>query len=136
MDFLFRVWRGSLDARYFRVVRRLYRAIGYSDYPEARGRRLLRRWLSKEQREQFDALDCFEVIGCHTAKRYRINYGTAANVDEPNEAGRPQMRLCFVPLGQLVPGDVMLAQKIALETDELAAIAVANRFAPREHTAP
>jgi hypothetical protein len=30
-----------------------------------------------------------------------------------------------------VPGDVMLAQKIALETDELAALAVANRFAPQ-----
>ena len=29
------------------------------------------------------------------------------------------------------PGDVMLAQKIALETDEMAALEVANRFPPR-----
>jgi hypothetical protein len=29
-----------------------------------------------------------------------------------------------------VPGDVMLAQKIALETEELAALEVANRFPP------
>jgi hypothetical protein len=38
------------------------------------------------------------------------------------------MGWCFVPRGQLVPGDVMLAQKIALETNETAALAVANRF--------
>jgi hypothetical protein len=31
----------------------------------------------------------------------------------------------------LVAGDVMLAQKIALETDEKTALAVARRFAPR-----
>ena len=37
----------------------------------------------------------------------------------------------FMPLGQLVAGDVMLAQKIALETNESAALAVANRFLPR-----
>ena len=36
----------------------------------------------------------------------------------------------FVPVGYLVAGDVMLAQKIALETNELSALAVANRFSP------
>ena len=36
-------------------------------------------------------------------------------------------RYCFVPEGTLPIGDVMLAQKIALETDERAALAVANR---------
>jgi hypothetical protein len=41
------------------------------------------------------------------------------------------MCYCFIPKGDLVPGDVMLAQKIALETNELAALAVANRFTPR-----
>jgi hypothetical protein len=40
------------------------------------------------------------------------------------------MRYCFIPMGHLVPGDVMLAQKIALETEELAALEVANRFPP------
>jgi hypothetical protein len=33
-----------------------------------------------------------------------------------------------VPKGHLVAGDIMLAQKIALETDERGALAVANRF--------
>lgn len=34
---------------------------------------------------------------------------------------------CFGPEGYLPVGDVMLAEKIALETDEHAALAVANR---------
>jgi hypothetical protein len=38
--------------------------------------------------------------------------------------------LCFAPKEQLVPGDVMLAQKIALETDEWGALAVAKSSMP------
>jgi hypothetical protein len=33
-----------------------------------------------------------------------------------------------------VPGDVMLAQKIALETDERGALTLANRFPPATHS--
>jgi len=50
------------------------------------------------------------------------------NVCELDDAGLPQSGWCFVPNVHLVTGDVMLAQKIALETDERAALAVANRF--------
>jgi hypothetical protein len=130
MDFLLRIWRGSPDPPHFRAIRRLYRIARNSNSPEARGRRLLRRWLSQRQLAQFDAFNFFDVIGCQTARRYRIYYATAANVEELTEADRPIMRYCFVPKGNLVPGDVMLAQKIALETDELAALEVANRFPP------
>jgi hypothetical protein len=112
----------------WRAVRRLYRSLVRSKNPEERGRRLLRQWLSAEQRRQFDTLNFFEVVGSDTGRRFRIQYGSAANVGELNEAGRLIMGWCFVPRGQLVPGDVMLAQKIALETDETAALAVANRF--------
>ena len=52
------------------------------------------------------------------------------NVHEIDEAGRVKLGLCFVPKGYLVTGDVMLAQKIALETFERRALAVANRCAP------
>ena len=38
------------------------------------------------------------------------------------------MVLCFVPSGGLVAGDVMLVQKIALETNEQTTLAVANPF--------
>jgi hypothetical protein len=81
-------------------------------------------------------MNFFDVIGCNTGKRCRIHYGQAANIREVDEAGNPKMGWCFVPKGYLVPGDVMLAQKIALETDELAALAVANRFPPRQFPEP
>jgi hypothetical protein len=95
---------------------------------KARGITLLREWLSPEQQAQFDTSKCFDVIGCDSGKRYRISHGTGTNIHEIDAAGRPIMGWCFVPNGELVAGDVMLAQKIALETNERAALAVANRF--------
>jgi hypothetical protein len=95
---------------------------------EARGITLLREWLSPEQKAQFDTFKSFDVIGCNSGKSYRIQYGISANVVELDDAGRPTMGWCFVPAGNLVTGDVMLAQKIALETDERCALAVARQF--------
>jgi hypothetical protein len=93
-----------------------------------RGTTLLREWLSPEQKAQFDCFKSFDVIGCDSGKSYRIQYGASANVVELDDVGRPTMGWCFVPAGNLVPGDVMLAQKIALETDEGYALAVARQF--------
>ena len=98
---------------------------------EQRGLDLLKEWLSQEQLAQYDAHKYFDVIGCHTGKRYRICHGTGANVFELNDAGLPRKGWCFVPNEYLVAGDVMLAQKIALETDERVALATANNFTPR-----
>jgi hypothetical protein len=98
---------------------------------EQRGLELLREWLSPEQLAQYDAHNYFEVIGCHTNKRYRIFHGVGANVVELDDAALPRQGWCFVPDDQLVAGDVMLAQKIALETDEQCALAKANNFTPR-----
>jgi hypothetical protein len=95
---------------------------------ESRGVKLLREWLSPAQRAQFDATRYFDVRGCHSGKKYRIRYGSSANIEELDETGRPFMGWCFVPNRHLVPGDVMLAQKIALETNERGALAVANKF--------
>ena len=50
------------------------------------------------------------------------------NIRELDGAGRPRVGWCFVPKAYLVAGDVMLAQKIALETDERGALAVANKY--------
>ena len=47
---------------------------------------------------------------------------------ELDKAGHPKAGMCFLPVDHLVTGDVMLAQKIALETDEKAALAVAKSF--------
>ena len=95
---------------------------------EARGLELLREWLTPEQRGQYDTYGYFDVTGCHSGKRYRIRHGTAANVYELDYAGHATNGWCFVPEDNLVAGDVMLAQKIALETDERAALAVAKKF--------
>jgi hypothetical protein len=98
---------------------------------QLRGRKLLREWLSPEQLAQYDVHKYFEVTGCHTGNRYRISHGVGANVYELDEGGSPRKGWCFVPNNHLVAGDVMLAQKIALETDENSALAVANDFAPK-----
>jgi hypothetical protein len=95
---------------------------------ELRGNQLLREWLSPRQLAQYERNALFEVTGSHTGKKYLIRRGTGLNVCELDDAGLPQSGWCFVPGVQLVAGDVMLAQKIALETDERAALAVANRF--------
>jgi hypothetical protein len=49
---------------------------------DLRGRKLLREWLSPEQLAQYDEHSYFEVIGCRTGKRYRIDHGVGLNVYE------------------------------------------------------
>jgi hypothetical protein len=131
-------FRRSLAARRSRLValREFWRNYFGDNTREARGLRLLRDWLSPHQREQFDAKGYFEVVGCDTGRRYRIHYGTAMNVHELDETDRLKMGWCFAPHGSLVAGDVMLAQKIALETFERGALAVARRFVPNSRLSP
>ena len=120
------------------AVRKLYRNFFAENTKEARGRRLLREWLSQDQRAQFDDKDYFEVVGCDSRRRYRIynrmTLRNMTNVYEIDDAGRPIVGWCFLPAGRLVAADIMLAQKIALETNEHNALAVANGFAPRPNT--
>jgi hypothetical protein len=119
---------GASLAQYIREVqaaRERYRARFATR--EERGVNLLREWLSPEQRAQFDAKRYFDVIGCNSGKRYRIHYGETTNVHEIGDDDLPSVGWCFMPVGSLVAGDVMLVQKIALETYEYGALAVANR---------
>ena len=118
-------------ARRFQVWREWYRTTAAADSPEARATTLLREWLSPQQRAQFDVEGYFDVVGCDSGKRYRIHYGTSMNVHEMDDAGNSKLGWCFVPNRRLVAGDVMLAQKIALETYENSALAVASRFPPQ-----
>jgi hypothetical protein len=68
----------------------------------------------------------FEVVGCDAGTRYRILRGKIMNIVELAASGRVTRRWCFAPEGALATWDVMLAQKIAPETFELNALAVAN----------
>ena len=113
-----------------RAVRALFIRHGAERTPEGRSLCLLREWLSPTQRAQLAESGYFEVVGGDTGKQYRIYAGAATNVCEVDERGRPKFGLCFVPLGDIPVGDVMLAQKIALETSESSALAVARRFEP------
>jgi hypothetical protein len=118
----------ALAARWVRGLREKYQS--RSNAREARGLKLLKEWLAPAQLSQYDANGFFEVTGCDSGKRYRIHYGAAMNVVEIDEAGRVRAGWCFIPKACLVAGDVMLAQKIALETDERAALAIAKNFMP------
>jgi hypothetical protein len=95
----------------------------------ARGLRLLRDRPSPSQREQYDLEGYLEVIGSDTGRTYRIHQGTAMNMHELDPRNRLIAGWCFAPCGSLVVGDVMLAQKIALETFARGALSVARRFA-------
>src|SRR6516162_2892070 len=96
---------------------------------ERRGLRLMQDWLSPAQRRQFERFGYFDVVGCTSGTVYRIYHCfTAPNVYEINDVGRRKKGVCFAPIGPLVKGDVMLAQKVALETDEQSALATANIF--------
>ena len=108
-----------------RALRAWFLALGYNER-EMRGIKLLREWLTPEQLHQFDKHRYFDVIGCHSRKRYRIHHGTERNICELDRHGHPRGFFCVVPNERLVPGDVMLAQKIGLEADELGTLAVAR----------
>jgi hypothetical protein len=110
------------------ALRELYKNILANDGPDTRSLRLLRSWLTPEQGAQLDAEGYFEVVGSHTGRRYRIYYKASTNVYELNAGGEPMLGWCFGPGSKLPVGDVMLAQKIALERQEVSTLALANNF--------
>jgi hypothetical protein len=106
---------------------------GAGKTPEGRALRLLREWLSPEERDLLARKGHFEVVGGETGARYRIHVGTSMNVCQLDHRGKPLVGLCFLPVGNLEMGDVMLAQKIAIENRESVVMAVAHRFTPKGH---
>jgi hypothetical protein len=111
-------------------LRRLWETAAGAGEAEARGMRLLKENLTSTQRIQYDKRGFFEVTGGATGRRYRIRNGTQMNVELLDKKGRAVRVLCFMPRGELVAGDIMLAQKLALELFELDALKVANKFSP------
>jgi hypothetical protein len=87
---------------------------------------LLRSWLTPDQERQWLACGEFEVIGCETGTRYRLARSPVMNIEQLDPAGRTVRKWCFMPSGGLVLGDILLAQKIALETMERETLAKAN----------
>jgi hypothetical protein len=95
---------------------------------QERGLRLLRDNLTPLQRQQYERYGYFDVLGGNTGKRYRIRHGRQMNIDQLDKNGRRVCGWCFFPQGNLVAGDIMLAQKIALELYEVETLRIANRY--------
>lgn len=102
--------------------------------PKRRGLLLLKQNLTAAQQEQYARHGYFDVSGGFSGTRYRIYHGASMNVHTLDENDNSVGCLCFYPEGDLVRGDVMLAQKLALEVCELDVVAVANKFPGRQHT--
>jgi hypothetical protein len=101
---------------------------GGSKRAQERGIRLLKQNLAPTQRQQLDKYGFFDVVGGSTGKRYRIRNGRQMNIEQLDKNGRRVCGWCFFPQGNLVAGDVMLAQKMALELYEVEALNIANRY--------
>lgn len=95
---------------------------------QERGLRLLKQSLAPTQRQQYEKYGYFDVVGGTTGKRYRIRHGRQMNIEQLDKNGRRVCGWCFFPQGTLVAGDVMLAQKLALELYEPEALRIANRY--------
>jgi hypothetical protein len=98
---------------------------GYNAEAKARSFALLRAWLSPVQLAEFEKTGgkSFTVTGSQ-GTRWRISTGLTAELADD---GAVVALWCFGPQGELPIGDVMLARKIALETDEAGTRAIANR---------
>lgn len=97
---------------------------------EQRAYQLLDAHLSSTQRAQFSALGRFEVTGCDTGSRYVIRNLTSININELDCRGECVRKWCFGPKGNLAAGDVLLAQKFALECFESEALSLAHGYKP------
>jgi hypothetical protein len=94
--------------------------------PAEKAMSLFLSWLTRHQRQDYLRNNYFDVIGSHTKRVYRINKAVAPfNVQCMDD---PTMRLCFVPQNANLPGDIMLAQKIGLETNEEHVLKIANDY--------
>jgi hypothetical protein len=110
----------------------LYYQVDTDTVPQGRAIQLFKQNLSPAQREQYERRYDFYVTGGDTGRRYRIRHGAQINVEHLDHTGRRIRLLCFVPEGRLAIGDVMLAQKIALELFEIDALKIAHKVPSRE----
>ena len=89
---------------------------------EQRALELLKSHLSDTQLAQFSASGRFEVTGGDTGTRYVVRNFTSINIEQLNSKGEPEKGWCFGPQGNLARGDLLLAQKLALECFEVQAL--------------
>jgi hypothetical protein len=96
--------------------------------PERRRVDLLLANLTPEQRRQYRRERNFDVVGGQSGTRYRLWHCFQQNIEELDGNGRRRWVWCFHPRETLVLGDVLLAQKTALELFENEAIRIAHGY--------
>ncbi len=116
--------------RVSQIVESIFKGLRTRRLAEQRSYELLAVYLSPSQMAQFRTVGRFEVTGGDTKHRYVIRNITTLNVDELDSRGTCIKRWCFVPKGSLPQGDVLLAQKLALECFETSALEAARAFTP------
>jgi hypothetical protein len=116
--------------RFVRILNLFFKGLEQRRLAEQRSYDLLAAYLSPSQMAQFRSQGRFEVTGGDTSHRYIIRNVTTINVDELDPRGTCIKRWCFVPKGDLPQGDVLLAQKLALECFETSALEAARAFTP------
>ena len=126
-----RAWWLQRSLRSSRSAIARWASLDFASPAKVRADRLLAENLPQAQREQFKDRGYFLVTGGDTGKCYRIRRGYLMNVDELDGNGKRSHVLCFRPEGRLAEGDVMLAQKLALELFESEALKIANRIPPQ-----
>lgn len=84
---------------------------------QAKAWALLKRALTPQQLRDLLANRCFYVRG--KMFTYRIREGHSGNVDALDPRGYVVSRFCAHPLGRVPVYDMMLAQKLWIETDEI-----------------
>lgn len=90
-----------------------------------RSMKLLHSWLTPRQLASFRRREYFEVTGGSSGVKYRLypRYSFGIKVLEGKRAGQS---LCVIPRDAPALGDILLAQKIGLETNEEETLRLAN----------
>lgn len=134
-----RVRRRLATARERLARRRLDRASRFLDEHGAKAPlrddfRLLLAHLSPGQRIEFASHGWF-TVRAPSGRRYRIGYGTMANIHVPAGPNCDEHRLCAAPPALQAPA-VMLVQKLMLETQEAEFLRIAIKHPPLPRLRP
>jgi hypothetical protein len=98
---------------------------------EQRAEATLKEHLSPIQRASYEQFGWFVVTGNSTGRNYRIAKGRHSNIYRLSKTGADERRLCFTSQDVTVPtADILLMQKLSLECDEQAALAVTHDQGP------
>lgn len=123
---------GSFLPPTFREVERLMfperpapQPLALTDGAERRARDLLLSCLTEEQRRTLERSDCFRCVS-DLGEIFEITKRRVHGVFKLDARGIRTQEWCVTPFGEFPLYDVMLAQKLALETDSRALAARAN----------